>query len=759
MAWREQLRREWGILVVAVLFVLLSGTYSVVIPMFETPDELHHYFYVKHLADGNPLPVQDPESEALWAQEGSQPPLYYALGALVSSWIDTSDALSLLWPNQHANLGNPLQAGNKNRVVHTEGEAWPYGGMVLAVHVVRWLSVLMGAGTVYLTYRVAGDLLPERPGLPLAAAVLVACIPQFAFISAAVTNDNLIIMLSTLALWLLLGVLRGQATQRTFVALGLTLGCAALTKISGAGLLPLAGLILVVHALRERSWRALLREGAIVFGLAFLIAGWWYVRNWWLYGDPTGLNRMLDVVGRRSASVNGLQLLGELEGLRISFWALFGWFNIAVPRWIYRVLDAVSLLALLGLVVGLLRQPRGRWPSAMWWLLLPSAWLALLFAGLARWTHLTPATQGRLLFPAISSVAVLLVLGWSQWVPKSWRPAWWGVLLAPLFVLSVLSPFLFIAPAYAYPSLLTAERVPLEARLTSPQYHRLRRDLIRLVGAEVSPDTVHPGETLEVVLYWEALKPISLDLTLFIHLLGRGMEHAGGVDTYPGWGSYPTRLWQPGQVIRDRYLVPVRFDAAAPTRLTVDVGFYYEPTNTGLQVVDAQGRQKSGLVGDVRLVRTESPEYLSQYAVDFELGGQAALRGYDLPQHSVQAGQSVSVTLYWQGLVLMEENYTAFVHLMDAEGNIVAQHDKQPLEGDWPTSAWQPGETVPDTYTLEIPEQTAAGTYQLRAGLYLLRERRRLPVTGPPGRVVSDGIILDEITVTASEAQARGQGR
>jgi len=107
----------------------------------------------------------------------------------------------------------------------------------------------------------------------------------------------------------------------------------------------------------------------------------------------------------------------------------------------------------------------------------------------------------------------------------------------------------------------------------------------------------------------------------------------------------------------------------------------------------------------------------------------------------------------------MEENYTAFVHLVDAEGNIVAQHDKQPLEGDWPTSAWQPGETVPDTYTLDIPEQTAAGTYQLRVGLYLLRDGRRLPVTGPRGRIVSDGIILDEITVTASEAQARGQGR
>jgi hypothetical protein len=755
VAWRERLRSEWAVSVVLLVFLALAGTYSVVTPMFEAPDELHHYFYVKHIADGNPLPVQDPANEGLWAQEGSQPPLYYAMGAMVSFWVNTDDALSLLWPNQHANMGDPLDPGNKNRVVHTEREGWPYRGMVLAVHLVRWLSVLMGAGTVYLTFRLARDLLPGRPGLAEASAALVACIPQFCFISAAVTNDNLIILLSTLAVWLLLRVLQERATRLTFVALGLTLGCAALTKLSGAGLLPLAGFILAVHAIRERSWQALWREGGIVFGLALAVAGWWYVRNWRLYGDPTGLSRMLDVAGRRG-STNGLQLLSELEGLRISFWGLFGWFNILLPRWTYKVLDGVSLAGLAGLMFGVLRQPRGQWPSALWWLLLPSAWLTLLFAGLARWTHLTPATQGRLLFPAVSGAAVLLVLGWSQLVPKSWRPAWLAVLLIPLLALAAASPFLFIAPAYAPPHLLSVDEIPAEARLDSPRSFRLRNDLVRLAGAKVSPETVWPGGQVEVVVYWEALRPMSLDLTLFIHLLGRNMEQAGGLDTYPGWGSYPTRLWKPGQVVEDRYLVPVRHDSAAPTRLLVDVGLYYEPTNTGLRVVNDKGEEGSGLIGGVRLVRREAPEYLSQYAVDFVLGEQVALRGYDLPQHTVQVGRPISVTLYWQGLVPMVQDYTAFVHLVDAEERIVVQNDKPPLDGDWPTSAWQPLETVPDTYTLLVPPDTPVGTYQLHAGLYLLGSPGRLPVVGQSGRIVSDKIIIDEINVTASEALAGG---
>ena len=105
MAWRRWVRAESGILLVVLLFTVLAGAYSIITPMFEAPDELHHYFYVKHLADGNTLPIQDPAVESLWAQEGSQPPLYYALAALATSWIDTSDALNERAPGRATSPG------------------------------------------------------------------------------------------------------------------------------------------------------------------------------------------------------------------------------------------------------------------------------------------------------------------------------------------------------------------------------------------------------------------------------------------------------------------------------------------------------------------------------------------------------------------------------------------------------------------------------------------------------------------------------
>ncbi len=78
---------------ILLLFLALGFTYALVTPVFEASDELWHYPMIRHLADGNPLPVQvfDPAQAGLWKQEASQPPLYYYLGAALTFWIDTAD--------------------------------------------------------------------------------------------------------------------------------------------------------------------------------------------------------------------------------------------------------------------------------------------------------------------------------------------------------------------------------------------------------------------------------------------------------------------------------------------------------------------------------------------------------------------------------------------------------------------------------------------------------------------------------------------
>ena len=239
---REQSSSPNPLTVIIAVFILLAVVYSIVTPIFEAGDELWHYPFVQSLATGHGLPIQDPNVETLWAQEGGQPPLYYVVSALTTFWIDTHDLPDRLWRNPHARIGIPLDYGNKNMVVHTSAENFPWQNTTLAVHLIRFLSIIFSAITIALTFFFALEIKNDKR-LATMAAALVAFNPMFIFISASVNNDNLATMLATLALLLLARLITRGATMQRFVVLGIVLGLGALTKISNTGLFVVAACV------------------------------------------------------------------------------------------------------------------------------------------------------------------------------------------------------------------------------------------------------------------------------------------------------------------------------------------------------------------------------------------------------------------------------------------------------------------------------------------------------------------------------------
>ncbi len=731
--------------VLILVFLILGVTYSLVTPIFEASDEFLHYPVVKYIADGKGLPVQDPAVETLWRQEGSQPPLYYAVAALVTSWIDTDDMKTLLWHNPHVNIGNPLEPGNKNLVVHTAREEFPWRGTALAVHLIRFLSVLMQAVTVLLTYLLAAEVAPGRRALALAAAAVVAFNPMFLFIAASVNNDNLVVPLAAFVLWRLAAIWRrGWPKRWEITVLGLALGLAALTKLSGLTLSALAAGVLTVLAARRRAWRAWVGWGVTLAAFVAVIAGWWYVRNWQLYGDPTGLNFMLDIAGRRPDKFGLRDLLGEFEGFRMSYWGVFGGFNIIAWRWVYWLYDGLIVAALGGwawrLVRGWRRDER---PNAGVMLIL-AAWVLLVGVALIRWTSQTYASQGRLLFPAIAAVAILTVLGWAGWLPDRRRQERGLVIVVAISAaLAAVMPFAIIAPAYARPAILTADQVPESAVRVDWVYG----GQMRLLAYELPQSTVSPGQRLPLVVYWSAAGPIEENWSVYVHLLGRNGAPVGQIGTYPGNGAYPTSQLHPGEVIRDQYWVPVAGDADVPSLLRVDVGLYLygAAEEVGLPAVAAADRPADGPLGAVRLLPRVPPNFEISQPARFDLGGQAAMLGYDLTPAALRSGETVTLTLYWQAQERLTEDFQVFAHLTGSDGVTVAQADKAPLDGNWPTSAWEPGQTFADTYVFQLPSALSAGDYVIRAGLYRLADGWRLPVQGPAGRVADAAMIVTEV--------------
>jgi len=231
-------------------FFVLGIAYDVATPLFEKPDEIWHYPYVKYLADRQGLPVRDlARAQPLMRQESTQPPLYYVTAALATFWIEDDNWQDPVWLNPFWGYNAPGTVNdNKNRVLHTDREGFPYRGAVLAVHLARLVSVIWGGITVLATYLIALELFPKRHSFAAGAAALVAFNPQFIFIASAVSNDSTVSALCTLALWLMLRLLiRGISTHR-LVWLGLIMGLALIAKASALALLPVAVAVIAIAA-------------------------------------------------------------------------------------------------------------------------------------------------------------------------------------------------------------------------------------------------------------------------------------------------------------------------------------------------------------------------------------------------------------------------------------------------------------------------------------------------------------------------------
>ncbi|HEC35467.1 MAG TPA: hypothetical protein ENI39_02910, partial [Anaerolineae bacterium] len=411
-------------------YLLLGMLYSVSLPILEAPDEMQHYSYVRYLATEHRLPPWDAASPA--GQESSQPPLYYATAALATGWVDDDPATSLQ-PNLY--YGNYQAAGtvndNKNVFLHTDAETFPWRGAVLAIHVARLVNLFFGSLTVVAAYLLAREIFRELPDLAVGTAALVAFNPQFLFISAAVNNDAAAAAFSTVALWLLVCGLRRGYTLCRAILLGLSVGLAALSKVSALALLPLAVAALALDGWRTRRWAEVCRTAVMVVLVAAAVAGWWYIHNAVVYSDPFGLKTHYETWWAHEEPLSPAQLWAQLSGVELSFWAAFGMGNVHLPGVVYTTLRLLVRLAGVGLLAWGVRTWRaGHRPGARAWsLALLALWVLVVFAALLRWMQLVEAALGRLLFPAVGAIAVLLVWGLAQFVPRRFA-AWPGLAFA-----------------------------------------------------------------------------------------------------------------------------------------------------------------------------------------------------------------------------------------------------------------------------------------------------------------------------------------
>jgi 4-amino-4-deoxy-L-arabinose transferase-like glycosyltransferase len=753
------IKRHRPILAILVIFLALGVAYSVVTPLFESPDEVWHYEYVRWLVEGHGLPTPQEVGTAPWHQEGSQPPLYYLVAALVTKGIPTDNAGAVIRYNPHAAVGQADAPGNKNVMVHGSFDAWPWQGVVLAAHVARLLSLLFGMVTVLSAYGVAVALFPRNRYVHVLAASLVAFNPQFIFISSSVTNITLVTASCAAGVWFSVHLLDkyargdraraagspavprpavfGGPTLLELLLLGAVAGIAALSQLSGIALSGLVGLTVLLIAWRRRARFSHLLAWLVVLGAGvFAVAGWWYLRNLVLYHDPLGLQAMFDVLPKRAARPTVAELMGRAQGVWRSMWAVFGWFNVLADNWVYTVYSALALIGLAGLIfaapvrwlLGRRRQhqPDGRTSrsSFPFQFLLLLIWIAVMLLAVFAWTQMR-YPQGRLLFPALAAAAGLVAFGLASWLPRKLQWTVGSVLPAGLGALALIAPFAWIAPAYAPPALLSSTAAVSNS--SSVEFG----DQLRLVGYELGQTQVQAGSPLPLTLYWQAINRPAADYSIFVHLLDENGTILAQHDSYPAAGSLPTTEWPAAATIPDRHTVDIPSIALKSPQLTVEVGVY--DYRTGQRLV-ANGADTLK-IGEVQVAQRTSPDGVpNPVQINFE--NQIALTGFDFDRATMRPGESLELKMWWQALGPLKHDYVAFAHLVYPPDAVWAGSDRAPASG------WGGGVPITESYGLKLPPEAPAGVYFIEVGLYDPKTLTRLKVDGS-----DKGILLGYVEV------------
>ncbi len=726
-------RALYALIAAFVLLVLLHGWAT---PLFEAPDEVWHYAYVRWLVETRELPPMDSDVSGA-GQEVAQPPLYYGVAALLSAPFPDNDLESLFWHNP--NFGYQAAGtvpDNKNFLIHTERERFPWRGAVLAVHVARLTSLLFGALTVVASWGVGYAVFGTVRGALLTAA-LVAFQPQFVFISSVVSNDGAAAALSTTALWLTMHAIRRGVTARHALLTGAVVGLTTLTKTSALLLIPCIGGALLLTAWRERyTWQEILVQLGLYTMAVLALGSGWYLRNYALYGDPLGIASHLNTPWGRPELVPLVQLLPEIPLLIRSFWGAYGWGHVFWP-------DAVYVLLTLGALIfgarALLRRPRSDRVRAA--LMLATGWFALVFAALLRWMQQVEAPHGRLLFPAVGAWALLVAAG----MPSRREARWLGRgFLLGMVVLTTLAPGVRILATFAPPRLSAPEALIKRVEPVDLTYG----GRARLLGVSVDPARLSPGERLHVEACWEAIQPMDEDYAVFVQVLGPETVQIASRRTYPGLGRFPTSRWPVGRAFCDTYRMEIAPWTEAPLRYQIEIGLFEPESLERLPIADAQGREIE--VPSATSVIVEPPpdaQAEPEQPALARLGAAIALREYEVSTR-VQAGKTLTVTLGWEALAPIAEDLTVFVHLWTpGTPEPLAQSDAPPRGGWYPTSVWQEGERVPDVHTLDLPEDLAPGRYPLWVGMYRPADGARLPAFGPEGRYRHDLVPLGEVVI------------
>ncbi len=283
--------------------------------IWEGFDEPFHYAYIQFLAETGTLPVY---GKALVSRELTRSfelaPLSIPLNSILASRYRAFASYWQLSDEERAARARALRqikaedravADTKASISNYEVHQAPLYYLISVpvyrmcshfelptrVFCLRFFSLLIGSSTLFAAYAAARRALPGLRG-PHTVAFIIALMPMVPGTIARISNDALAVPLGALAAFLIIDYFTSARERRRAIQIGMVLGLGLLSK---AYFLTIAVAVVAAFAVavyKSEDKKRLLRHLALVLGLAVALSGWWYARNYMLYGNFSGLQEI-----------------------------------------------------------------------------------------------------------------------------------------------------------------------------------------------------------------------------------------------------------------------------------------------------------------------------------------------------------------------------------------------------------------------------------------------------------------------------------
>jgi len=430
----EVSERRW-LTVIFCLYFLLAVGYSLLMPLWEAPDEPAHFHLAWYLARKDRYATEEKNYEA------AQPRAYYYFASVIVRALDKIDPRfsDYLHPHEYKyNIRIPERRFDWNAKNYR---------FLLGVYMLRWVNILFGALALWLNWKTFHLIAPGRSWMRIAALALMALTPQYLHIMSSVNNDALGTVAGALLFYLAIRALKEPANWQALLAIILAIILPLTTKLT---VLPISAAVLVIIAglwffsLRGKRW--LMISGFVVpvcLGLLYFffpetIRTAESEITWRLFGLR---KKGVDVEYLKTISNQILQ----------TYWGKVGWLAVGLPAWIVNSLTALGFVGAAIHIYKLIKLKTKEPQFTLW----AATFMIALFTilAVARNGLTTGATQGRLLFPAIGALSILMVSGWHDVLPERHQRTLPLIVIVLLFLLNIALWIFGIVPVYFQPFL------------------------------------------------------------------------------------------------------------------------------------------------------------------------------------------------------------------------------------------------------------------------------------------------------------------